>query len=286
MKGEAIITGLGLLEGPVWRERSGDLIITVVGAGKLLAIDVTAGTAHEFANTDGGPNGAWPCADGGVLVTQNGGLDWDAIGIANPNPSAMTTSGIQRVSADGVVTLLSSDHGPFQAPNDLVVDADGSILFTDPPHFPLPAARSGRIWRWTPGDQPKMIADKLSYCNGIGVEDDGCVVIVEVRGLMRIGADGSERRWLIEDLPESGDGFCFDVEGNIYVAGGNSIHVISPTGEILDKLSAPDPEEYLMTNCCFGGNDLTTLFATGGGAGQVVAFENMPIQARRLIPFD
>ena len=78
---QTVVSGLGLLEGPVWRSASVDLLVTVVGAGLILTVDPASGVTETFAETMGGPNGAFPCADGGVLVTQNGGLDWDAIGI-------------------------------------------------------------------------------------------------------------------------------------------------------------------------------------------------------------
>src|SRR5436305_15107788 len=114
---ETVATGLGLLEGPVWREGTGDLIVTGVGAGVVLRVDVQNGTTTRFADTGGGPNGAYPCQDGGVLITQNGGLDWDAIGIPNPKPSVPTTPGIQRVYPAGAVGPLPDSHdGPFRPP--------------------------------------------------------------------------------------------------------------------------------------------------------------------------
>ena len=36
------------------------------------------------------------------------------------------------------------------------------------------------------------------------------------------------------------------------------------------------PGDGLVTNCCFGGHDLRTLFVTEGMPGRVVAFEGMP----------
>jgi gluconolactonase len=277
--------GGGFLEGPVWRPATGDLLVTAVTAGRILRVDVTAGAAVPFAQTEGGPNGAWPCADGGIVVTQNGGFDWSAIGVEVAEPSMPTTPGLQRVAPDGVVTRLTDDDGPFHAPNDLFVTADGTMWFTDPPRFPPPAEPSGRVWRWRPDGRPEIAAEGFTYCNGIGVDADGTVVIVEglgAAGLLRLGADGSERSWLTERLPHGGDGFAFDVDGNLYVAGGTAVSVMSPGGEVLDILAAPDPAA-VMTNCCFGGPDLRTLFATDG-AGRVVAFDRLQSAGRRLDP--
>jgi gluconolactonase len=280
---ETIANGLGLLEGPVWREGTGDLIVTVVGRGVLLRIDVEGGEADYFATTKGGPNGAYPCQDGGLLVTQNGGLDWDAIGIPNPDPSEPTTPGIQRVDPDGSVRQLTMPRdGPFRAPNDLCVTDDRTIWFTDPPAFPPPDVPVGRVWRWPAGGRPAVFADGFSYCNGIGVDRNGTTLIVEGRGLMYIHPDGG-RSWMIESLPSGGDGFAFDVEGNVYVAGGRSVTVVSPEGRVLERLDAPDGPA-MVTNCCFGDQERRTLFATDGGSGRVLAFAHMPLPGVRLPP--
>jgi gluconolactonase len=282
MEAETVVAGKGLLEGPVWRPGTGDLLVTLVGGGRVLSIDLEAGSADVFAETRGGPNGAYPCADGGVVVAQNGGLDWEAIGIPNPAPSEPTTPGLQHVGPAGEVILLTEGDGPFRAPNDLCAGPEGTIWFTDPPQFPRPAEPIGRVWRWVPGHRPEVFAGGFRYCNGIGVDSDGRVLIVEERGLMRVEPDGT-RTWLIETLPSGGDGFAFDVEGNIYVAGGRHVTVVSPDGKVLEDLEAP-PGPAMVTNCCFGGSDMRTLFATEGLGGRVIAFGSMPLEGAPLVP--
>jgi gluconolactonase len=279
---EIVAQGLGLLEGPVWRPGANDLIVTGVGSGVVLRIDLASGHASRLAETRGGPNGAYPCEGGGVLVTQNGGLDWDAIGIANPTPSEPTTPGIQYVGPEGEVQLVTGGSESFRAPNDLCAAEDGTVLFTDPPQFPPPPDPVGRVWMWVVDDPPRVLADGFRYCNGIGVDSRGAVVVVEERGLMELQPDGG-RRWIIERLPEGGDGFAFDLEGNIYVAGGRSVTVVSPDGSVVDQLSVP-PGPAMTTNCCFGGDDLRTLYVTDGGGGRVLAFAAMPVAGVPLKP--
>ena len=99
---------------------------------------------------------------------------------------------------------------------------------------------------------------------------------------MRVDASGS-RNWLIERLPSGGDGFAFDINSNIYVAGGRNITVVAPDGSIVDELEAP-PGPAMITNCCFGGPDLRTLYATDGRNGRVLAFSAMPITGVELVP--
>ncbi len=276
---ETIVTGFGLIEGPVWRMAESDLIVTAIPEGKLLRVDVGAGTTTVFAEVGGGPNGAYPCADGGVVVANNGGLDWQAIGVRTSDPAQPTTPGLQRVYSDGRVELLTAGYGPFNAPNDLCIGPDGAVWFTDPPRYPAPPEPTGRVWRWSPGGRADLVADGFKYCNGIGVQADGTVIIVEPNGLMRL----PDRSWFVETMPSGGDGFAFDIEGNVYVAGGRFLTVVSPSGEVLEQLETPGEGRAMMTNCCFGGADLRTLYATEGRRGRVVAFQHMPVAGRPMV---
>jgi gluconolactonase len=283
MKAETVVADLGILEGPVWHEATGDLTITDETAGALLRVDVQRSAVTTFAVTDGGPNGAYPCVDGGLLVTQNGGLDWVALGFGDGPWPAFTTPGIQRVAPDGTVELLTAGDGPFRAPNDLCLAPDGAVWFTDPPKHPPPPEPVGRVWRWAIGEgRPELAADGFVYCNGIGIDADGDVLIVEQRGLMQLGPDGSERRWLVEELPWTGDGFAFDVDGNVYVAGGRGVSVVSRDGAVVEVFDAPD-DQGICTNCCFGGPDLRTLYATDL-RGRVLVFDAMPVAGRPMPP--
>jgi gluconolactonase len=91
------------------------------------------------------------------------------------------------------------------------------------------------------------------------------------------------RSWLVEALPSGGDGLKFDREGNIYVCGGRHVTVVSPDGRVVERLEVP-PGGAMVTNCCFGGDDLRTLFATEGAGGRVVAWGSMPVPGRELVP--
>jgi sugar lactone lactonase YvrE len=50
---------------------------------------------------------------------------------------------------------------------------------------------------------------------------------------------------------------------------------VGPDGSIVDFLSIPG--DGVTTNCCFGGADGRTLFATDAIPGRVVAWEGMPV---------
>jgi sugar lactone lactonase YvrE len=119
-------------------------------------------------------------------------------------------------------------------------------------------------------------ADGFWYCNGIAFDPHGDVVVVERQGLQRVFADGS-REWIVERLgPGAGDGFCFDAEGRAYVASTleHGVRVVDADGTIVDFLEIEG--RGVTTNCCFGGSDLRTLYATDAVPGRVVAWEHLP----------
>jgi gluconolactonase len=150
------------------------------------------------------------------------------------------------------------------------------VYFTDPPHYPLPPEPVGRVMAYSPDGRVRVVADRFTYCNGIALDRDGALVVVEARGLQRVQPDG-EREWIVERLgPGGGDGFCLDVEGNFYCAAtvDHGVRVVDPPGKELEFLSLDG--DGVTTNCCFGGPDGRTLFATDAIPGRVVVWEGLP----------
>ena len=278
MRAEVVVDGIVFGEGPVWVPDGvpggPSLVVTSVPAGALYRIWPDEQRAVELADTDGGANGAALAADGSILVTQNGGIDFSKLPIAADFPYREATPGLQLATLDGTVRYLA-DEG-FQAPNDLVVAADGTVYFTDPPHFPLPSEAVGRVMAYSRDGHVRVVADRFMYCNGIALDRDGALVVIEARGLQRMRPDGG-REWIVEVLGRGGgDGFCLDVEGNYYVAAtvDHGVRVVDPSGKELDFLALD--RDGVTTNCCFGGADGRTLFATDAIPGRVVAWERMP----------
>lgn len=274
MKAEVVVDGVRFGEGPVWCP-DGTLIVTSVADGVLHRVLPDEHRREVLARTGGGPNAAALDHDGTVLVTQNGGIDFRAFGMFDPPPPYEPVEpGLQRLTGDGGVEYVL--RGGFLAPNDLVVAADGTVYFTDPPHHPPPPEPVGRVWALRPGAvEPELVADGFSYCNGIQLDPHGHPVVVEGPGLMRLLPDGS-REWVIEDLgPGGGDGFCVDIDGRFYVAATatHGVRVIED-GKEVDFLEIPGGG--LTTNCCFGGPDRRDLYATDALPGNVVVWKGLP----------
>jgi gluconolactonase len=291
---EVIATGIRFPEGPVWCPavdgRAAFLVCTSVADGALKRISLRDGSVEQFGDVGGGANAAQLASDDGFVVTQNGGIDFAAAGLSPDDPPVLVpeTPSIQRVDAAGHVSTVidkAADGSPFLAPNDLAVANDGTLWFTDPPHYPPPDEPVGRVHALAPDGTIRLGASGFQYCNGIAIEADDTPVVVEALGLLRLHPDGS-REWITEVLGKSpGDGFCIDEDGRFYVAvtADHGIRVLERDGTEVEFL--PIPGSGLTTNCCFGGGDRRTLFATDGLPGQIVAWENMPTAGLELTPW-
>jgi len=275
MRSVVVGTGFPFAEGPVWCP-DGTVVATSVAAGALYRVRPEQQKTERIAVTGGGANGAALGGDGSILVTQNGGIDFSKLpGVFADLPACVpATPGLQLVDPVGNVSYLA-DHA-LRGPNDLAVAQDGEVYFTDPGHYPPPADDVGRVLIYGRDGSVRTFASGFSYCNGIAFDRDGTVVVVERRGLQRVH-DSGEREWVIETLgPGGGDGFCLDADGRYYVASTieHGIRVVDPDGTIVDFLEIDG--KGVTTNCCFGGDDLRTLFVTDAIPGNLVAFEHMP----------
>jgi len=277
-------------EGPVWcppaaasggLHPEGSLVCTSVSDGTLHRVDLATGVRSLLADTGGGPNGAAPAVDGGFVVTQNGGLDFSVFGFFADAPPPVPTipSGLQHVSATGEVTTLLA--GASQAPNDLVIGADGTVYFTDPPHWPVPETPTGRVMAWSSTAGLRTLVEGLHYPNGIALDVDGETLIVaenglhgEGCGLIRVRPDGSQEPFADGLM---GDGFALDVDGRIYMAGGgHRVTILESDGTVVEVLESPG-DHPVSTNCCFGGPDGRTLFAVDAGSpGHVYCWTGLP----------
>jgi gluconolactonase len=265
------------------------VVLTSVDRGVLYRVWPESGRKEVVADTAGSPNAAQLAADGGFVVTQAGGHDLSSFSPEKSHPPGAnvfytvpavprhTTPGLQRVTPDGAVVYLAGTG--FQAPNDLVVAEDGTIYFTDPPELTGNNHEQllGKVWAYRTDGSVELVADKFSYCNGIALDVDSRIVVVERSGLQRVNFDGS-KEWVVEVLGEgAGDGFCVDRDGRMYVAFNSMRGVkVIEDGREVDFLPVPEGPPGIVTNVCFGGSDLCTLYLTDAFAGRLLALESMP----------
>ena len=129
--------GLKFPEGPVACDDGSVLVVEMFGE-RITRIKPDGSTV-VVAEVPGGPNGLAECADGSLIVCNNGGsftpIDLGTLILPGPFDPARHTGGrIERVDAKtGKVTRLydSCDGHPLRGPNDLVLDGKGGFYFTD-----------------------------------------------------------------------------------------------------------------------------------------------------------
>jgi sugar lactone lactonase YvrE len=271
-----VASGVGFCEGPVWRAALGDLVVTSISEGALLRVDLTAGTVHRFAETMGGPNGALLLQGDAILVAQNGGMDVTPFWMGNAPPVRPVTPGLQVVEPDGSVRRVEISVAP-SSPNDLAVDHDGSVVFTDVLHDAAWTSMTGRLWRLGSGGAVTLIEEVPHYLNGVSAGPHG-LLTAEDRGLRWLRA--GDRSWLTRDCGRV-DGFALDEDGRAYAClPGEGLLVIDTDGAVVERLDLP--EGHFASNCCFGGEGMSTLFVTDPGTESVLAFESMPSPGHAL----
>jgi len=207
-----------------------------------------------------------------------------------------------RTDATGQLTVLTDAFGgkKYNTPNDVTVDAKGRIFFSDPRYGP----RDG-MEQLTDKGEPiegvyridldgkviRVLGREVERANGVLVSGDDKYLYVAdnnndlggSRKLFRFelkdGEVNPKSQLLLHDwgTGRGPDGLKQDEKGNLYVAGGlnkpnpptepaanvkGGIYVFNPEGKLLTFLAVPTDE---VTNCAFGGDDLRTLYITGGG---------------------
>lgn len=235
-----IVDGCEFCEGPAFGP-DGRLYFVNVEGGYISSVSVDGGAVRRLAETPR-PNGGQFDADGNYILCE------------------CRRKAIMVLAPDGSLTMLidNCDKKPFNGPNDVALDADGGMYFTDPDGSNLDR-RIGAVYHLRPDRTVVRVADNLAYPNGVNITADRSAVLVAETLTHQIHryerkADGTfgRRETLCEIEGGIGpDGMCFDVQGNLYVAwyGSACIYVIDPRGRVFGKIATPGDNP---TNCCFG----------------------------------
>jgi gluconolactonase len=270
-----VATGLAFPEGPAV-DRQGRLHWVEI-AGQRIGRLEDDGSVGTYADTGGGPNGCAFGPDGSLWVCNNGG-SWPNVPSTEGRGKGPNGPGhLQRIWPDGrVETVLTEIDGkPLAGPNDLAFDAEGGLWFTDPQW----GGEAASVCYLGPDGTSTRAFTGVSFPNGIGVTDDGRFVIVcesmtgnllgfRIESPGRLGSPKANGNIGRRSIP---DGYCFDSAGRMIIAGHqtNSLFVLDAAdGRPRGVVELPDAGP---TNCCFGGDDFSTLYVTSSDAGQMLA---------------
>jgi gluconolactonase len=275
-----VAEGLRFPEGPVALP-SGDLVVCEL-AGRRVTRVTPDGSTSTIADFEGSPNGQVLAADGSLWVCDNGGR-WVAEEASGLGHGPGDHRGLLwRLTLEGERTelLTEVDGVPITSPNDCCLDADGGLWFTDPV-WPDGSGQvtAGKIGHLGPDGGARYAHEGLLYPNGLALSADGRWLVVAESYTCRLhrfpvlGPGRLGEPELFGDLGEGTlpDGLCFDAAGRVVVAGAGSgfVVVLSADGAEVGRISLGND----VTNVCFGGDDLRTLYVTEAGLGRVSTIE-------------
>ena len=276
---ETLADGYAWTEGPVWDKAKGRLLFSDIpgnriiswsegkGAEVFLKPSGYTGTA-EFTGREPGSNGLAFDREGRLLLCQHGDRR------------------IARLAADGKFETLADRYEGkrLNSPNDLILLANGDILFTDPAYglpktFDDPARElpfTG-VYRLSPNGAVSLLVKDQTAPNGIALSSDGKTLYVansdpkravwmayEMRGDGTVGAGRvffDATAWVGPAKPGLPDGMKLDSKGNLFATGPGGLHVFAPDGTLLGTIDTGVP----TANCGWGG-DGSTLYITANTA--------------------
>jgi len=245
--------GFQFLEGPTWYPARHGLIFS----------DIPADTIYLWSATDGITRFRIPShhANGNTVDEQGRRLTCE-------HGSRQVT----RTEIDGRITVLADSYQGrrLNSPNDITVQRDGTVWFSDPPYGIKPEEQ----------EQPDCYVFRLDL-DGILTAVDG--TFIKPNGLcfspdektLYISDTANERHHIRRftlgpgkslqggDVfaviaPGKSDGFRVDVAGRLWPSAGDGIWGLAPDGRLLGKIRVPE----IPSNCAFGGPDGQTLFIT------------------------
>ncbi len=279
---EIVVEGLSFPEGPVAMADGSVLVVEMLG-GRISKVG-SDGTIQTVAEVGGGPNGQAIGPDGALYVCNSG----------RAASGSKEGGSIQRVdlSTGKSDTLYRvCDERPLTAPNDIVFDTTGNFYFTDYDDH-------GAIYYAEPeGSAIRRLLTDVPQPNGIGISPDGSILYWAQTGTRqvhrrRIAAPGDlvpspgynvralfsesgvDRFSLLAGLPGNYelDSLAVDSSGAVCVGTlvDSGISEIDPDGNWIQHTLPATLADGMVTNLCFGAQDLTTAFITCSMTGRLL----------------
>lgn len=264
-------TDMRFVEGPVWLETESALIFSDIPSKVLMRWTEASGVTRW--RTVEHPNGNALDVDGTLLTCSHG----DRAILAHIGEDRVDTAA---PPFEPIIESFESKR--FNSPNDLAVQSDGVIWFTDPP-WGLVDQTEGRelpgnwVFRFdrSSGDLRPVLKDR-AMPNGIALSPDEKHLYVADTGAHRSHPDGefsehtatlsayalengdlrsTEPVWRVETVC---DGMCVAEDGRIFATGRKGLTIWSYEGKPLGEIELPEQP----ANVCIGGEDGDTLFVT------------------------
>lgn len=249
-------TGFKFTEGPA-ADNDGNLYFSDIPNERIHKLN-SKGELSVFREKSDKANGLCVTAKGEIVACQ---MAAGRVVAFSPDGKEM------RVLAD------KYDGNRFNAPNDLVIDKQGGIYFTDPSFgapMPLPQGKTG-VYYIAPDGKVARLIDDIKLPNGVMLSPDEKTLYIIPTGPAEMlaypvptpGKIGKGKVFCTlqgkDGKPGTGgDGCAIDTKGNLYVTSSLGIQVFDPEGKHLGTIAFPEQP----ANVKLGGKDRKTLFVT------------------------
>jgi len=260
-----VATGFEWTEGPVWFADMQVLLFSDIPAERMMRL-TPDGQVSVFRQPSNYSNGNTRDRQGRLVTCEHG------------------SRSLTRTELDGSRTVLadSFDGKRLNSPNDVVVQSNGAIWFTDPTYGILsdyegyeaePEQATHNVYRIDPqsGQMSAAITDFVQP-NGLAFSVDERVLYVAESGASHddtvpavirafdVGADGTVSGGRVFAEIDCGipDGMRVDHLGNVWTSAGDGVHCFAPDGTLLGKILVPE----VVANLCFGGPRGNRMFIT------------------------
>ena len=272
---------IAFTEGPAYHA-DGSVYFSDIVNNRIMkrAVD---GTLSVFRSDSGRANGNMFDQQGRLVTCESAGM----------GPGGRRRITRTDLETDEMTVLTDRYKGKrYNAPNDLAIDNQGRIYFTDPCYSDRSSMEMEEegVYRIDPGGSVTRVLSQPAFeqSNGIALGPDDKTLYVADHN---IRPGGNRRIWafdLEDDLTpinrrlvydfgvgRAGDGLRVDSLGNLWTAAGIAlpkragesgvnppgIYVLTPEGKLLGIVPIPEDQ---VTNMTFGGPDKKTLYVTAG----------------------
>ncbi|QDT09377.1 SMP-30/gluconolactonase/LRE family protein [Stieleria marina] len=251
-----VAAGFAFTEGPAWDPSDSSLYFTDIPNTTIYQLDAS-GKLSKFTTDSKHTNGLLITSDGRLLGCQ------------------MDGQVVQYDKATGNATVLANkfDGTRFNAPNDLIIDRQGGIYFTDPlfrAPMPLPQGIQA-VYYISQSGEVTRVTESIAAPNGIGLSPDGkrlyvcpsqqsemLVYDVAAGGKLENGRTFCKVKQPAGKSDTGADGIVLDQEGNVYITTHLGVEIFSPAGKSLGLVEFPQQP----ANVTLGGKDGKTMYVT------------------------
>ena len=242
------------VEGPVWN-----------GKGALYFSDMNAKKVYKYV-----PGKGFSVIRSGQVTN---GMTFDSSGNLLVCEQGPTNQVVQMDTTGVVKKILVNKYNSksFNNPNDLCVDQNGGIYFSDPTWGVQPQDKQAVYYIKPTGECIRINGDFIKP-NGVCLSPDKKLLYVD---------DSNDKNVSVFDVQPDGtainkrvfcvlkvdpgkvsgaDGMKIDTQGTLYIASAVGVQVFNKNGLAIKVISLPE----IPTNVAFGGKDWKTIFFTAG----------------------